>query len=176
MMEDTDKKDETSFSPSRRSFLNIIWAALGILAALELIIMIFTFLGKRKAGDQKGETEKIIDAGNADKYLFNSVTANIMGRFYLCRVEDGGFIALSSKCTHLGCTVPWDDKEKRFICPCHGSSFDISGAVVTSPAPRPLDMYPVHIENNTIKVDTGRLIRRDEFLKTQLVYTKKVSK
>ncbi len=174
-MADTDNKNDTPLPLSRRSFLNTIWAALGILAALELIFMVFTYLGRKKPGDQKGQIENLIDAGNADKYPVNSVTANIMGRFYLCRMEDGGFIALSSKCTHLGCTVPWDDKEKRFICPCHGSSFDIAGAVITSPAPRPLDIYPVHIENNTIKVDTGRLIKRDEFLKTQLVYTKKVS-
>jgi cytochrome b6-f complex iron-sulfur subunit len=174
-MVDTDNKNETSVQTSRRSFLNTIWAALGILAALELIYVVFTFLGRRKAGDLKGVTEKVIDAGNVDKYPVNSVTANIMGRFYLCRMGDGGFIALSSICTHLGCTVPWDDKEKRFICPCHGSSFDITGAVITSPAPRPLDMYPVHIENNTIRVDTGRLIKRNESLKSQLVYTKKVN-
>ncbi len=175
-MEDTDKKNETSLSPSRRSFLNTIWAALGMLALLELIFMVFTYLGRKKPGDQKVKNEKLIDAGNTDKYPADSVTANIMGRFYLCRMADGGFIALSSKCTHLGCTVPWNDKEKRFICPCHGSSFDISGAVITSPAPRPLDIYPVHIENNNIKVDTGRLIKRDKFHKSQLVYTKKVTK
>jgi cytochrome b6-f complex iron-sulfur subunit len=175
MMVDSDKNDDTSLTTSRRSFLNMVWAALGVLAALELIIMIFTFLSKRKPGDSTEHEGKVIDAGNIDKYPVSSVTANIMGRFYLCRMADGGFIAISSKCTHLGCTVPWDDKEKRFICPCHGSSFDIAGAVITSPAPRPLDMYQVHIENNTLKVDTGRLIRRDEFLKTQLVYAKKVS-
>lgn len=175
-MADTDKIKETSLSHSRRSFLNTIWAALGVLALLELIFMLLAYLGRKKPGDQKGKTEKLIDAGNSEKYPVDSVTANIMGRFYLCRMADGGFIALSSKCTHLGCTVPWNDKEKRFICPCHGSSFDISGAVITSPAPRPLDIYPVHIENNNIKVDTGRLIKRDEFQKSQLVYTKKVTK
>ncbi len=175
-MTDTDKKNETSPSPSRRSFLNILWAALGILALLELIFMVFTYLGRRKPGDSAEQKEKVINAGNIDKYPVSSVTANIMGKFYLCRMEDGGFIALSSKCTHLGCTVPWDDKEKRFICPCHGSTFDITGAVIISPAPRPLNMYPVHIENNTITVDTGKVIKRDEFLKSQLVYTKKVNK
>jgi cytochrome b6-f complex iron-sulfur subunit len=173
-MTDTDNKNQTSPSPSRRSFLNTLWTILGILAALEFVIMIFTFLGKRKSADQKEQIEKIIDAGNADKYPVNSVTANIMGRFYLCRMADGGFIALSSKCTHLGCTVPWDDKEKRFICPCHGSSYDITGDIITSPAPRPLDTYPVHIENNTITVDTGRSTKRDKFNNSQLVYVKKV--
>ncbi|MBN1906515.1 MAG: ubiquinol-cytochrome c reductase iron-sulfur subunit [Deltaproteobacteria bacterium] len=175
-MADTDNKEKSNLQPSRRSFLNTIWAALGILAALELIFMVFTYLGRKKPGAQKEQSERLIDAGIIDKYPVGSVTANIMGKFYLCRMEDGGFIALSSKCTHLGCTVPWDDKGKRFICPCHGSSFDISGAVISSPAPRPLDMYPVHIENNTIIVDTGKLLKRNEFLKTQLVYTKKVSK
>lgn len=171
----SDNKEKTNMQPSRRSFLKMIWAVFGILAALEFLFMIFTFLGRRKRGEEKGETENLIDAGNVDKYPVNSVTANIRGKFYLSRVEDGGFIALSSKCTHLGCTVPWDDKEKRFICPCHGSSFDIAGDVISSPAPRPLDMYPVHIENNTIIVNTGKVIKRDEFLNTQLVYAKKES-
>ena len=88
-------------------------------------------------------------------------------------MKDGGFLALSGKCTHLGCTVPWKEKENRFACPCHGSTFDITGSVMTSPAPRPLDIYPLTIENNIIRVDTGRIIRRDKFLKEQLVYVKK---
>jgi Rieske Fe-S protein len=175
-MAGTDRDNKTAISPSRRSFLNILWAGLSILAGLELIIMIFTFLKRGKSQERQGLTEEIIEAGSVDSFPLNSVTANIRGRFYLCRMEDGGFIALSSRCTHLGCTVPWDDKEKRFICPCHGSSFDMRGAVITSPAPRPLDIYQVHIENNNIKVDTGRVIKRDQFLISQIVYVKKVSK
>ena len=88
-------------------------------------------------------------------------------------MDDGGFLALSSKCTHLGCTVPWDDKEKRFACPCHGSSFDIAGRVITSPAPRPLDFYPVYIENNIVIVDISESLKRDRFLQEQVVYDKK---
>ncbi|NLD37489.1 MAG: ubiquinol-cytochrome c reductase iron-sulfur subunit [Desulfatiglans sp.] len=172
-MAETDKHNEAALSPPRRSFLNILWAGLGILAGLELIIMIFTFLKRGKPQDRPGLTKEIIEAGCVDSFPLNSVTANIRGRFYLCRMDDGGFLALSSKCTHLGCTVPWDDNEKRFICPCHGSSFDIRGAVLTSPAPRPLDMYPIHIENNIIRVDTGNTIKRNQFLAEQPVYRKR---
>ena len=86
------------------------------------------------------------------------------------------FIALSSKCTHLGCTVPWVDKENKFACPCHGSSFDIKGSVISSPAVRPLDIYKVSIENNVVKVDTSKSIEREKFLRSQLVYAKKVMK
>jgi cytochrome b6-f complex iron-sulfur subunit len=88
-------------------------------------------------------------------------------------LEDGGFLAVSRKCTHLGCTVPWVDKEKKFACPCHGSAFDIRGEVISPPAPRALDLYPVVIENNVIKVDTRSPIKRSEFRTDQLVYAKK---
>ena len=59
------------------------------------------------------------------------------------RLDDGGLLALSCKCTHLGCTVPWVEKEKKFLCPCHASAFDITGNVINSPAARALDTFPV---------------------------------
>ena len=97
------------------------------------------------------------------------------GKFYLVRLKDGGFLALSRTCTHLGCSVPWIEKEMKFACPCHGSAFDITGNVVSAPAPRPLDMYPITIENQIIKVDTRKPIRRSSFRVEQVTYsTKKV--
>lgn len=158
---------------SRRSFLTIVWTVLGIAAVGELIVVIISFLKRGKTGKISGKSVNIVEAGYADSFPVDSVTANIQGRFYLCRMTDGGFLALSSKCTHLGCTVPWEEKEKRFACPCHGSSFDITGSVVTTPATRPLDMFPVHIENNVVKVDAGKRIKREKFLTDQLSYAKK---
>jgi len=167
------KEKHSENPPSRRSFLTIVWTVLGVAAVGELIVVIITFLRRGKSGKISGKAGDLIEAGNADSFPVNSVTANIQGRFYLCRMEDGGFLALSSRCTHLGCSVPWKENEKRFACPCHGSSFDMTGCVVTSPAPRPLDMYPVYIENNVVKVDAGKSTRRDKFLKDQLAYVKK---
>jgi cytochrome b6-f complex iron-sulfur subunit len=89
-------------------------------------------------------------------------------------MEDGGFLAVSRKCTHLGCTIPWLDKEKRFACPCHGSTFDIRGEVINSPAPRALDIYNLFIENQMVMVDTGKPIKRSGFRADQVVYQKKV--
>jgi cytochrome b6-f complex iron-sulfur subunit len=88
-------------------------------------------------------------------------------------MEDGGFLAVSRKCTHLGCTIPWLNKEKRFACPCHGSAFDINGEVINAPAPRALDIYNLFIENRIIKVDTSKPIKRSGFRPDQLVYFKK---
>jgi cytochrome b6-f complex iron-sulfur subunit len=65
--------------------------------------------------------------------------------------------------------------ENRFICPCHGSSFDITGNVISPPAPRALDMYPVIIENDIVKVDTRKPIKRGEFRSEQVTYPKEFS-
>jgi cytochrome b6-f complex iron-sulfur subunit len=171
-----EHNDQSSQSSSRRSFLTILWTCLGIVAIAEFIAVIINFISPGKSRKKADKAGVIIEAGRADSFKVNSVTANIQGKFYLCKMEDGGFLALSSKCTHLGCTIPWVDKEKRFACPCHGSSFDITGNVINSPAPRPLDIYRVNIENNIVKVDISKSIKREKFLKEQVVYAKKVLK
>lgn len=43
--------------------------------------------------------------------------------------------ALNAVCTHLGCVVPWNKAENKFMCPCHGSQYNKEGKVVRGPAP-----------------------------------------
>lgn len=45
---------------------------------------------------------------------------------------------LNAICTHLGCVVPWNVGQSKFMCPCHGSQYDETGKVVRGPAPRSL--------------------------------------
>jgi 3-phenylpropionate/trans-cinnamate dioxygenase ferredoxin reductase subunit len=54
------------------------------------------------------------------------------------RDDRGLFHALSPKCTHMGCTVDWNDAERTWDCPCHGSRFDVDGQVLRGPAAKPL--------------------------------------
>jgi Rieske Fe-S protein len=65
------------------------------------------------------------------------------------------------------------EKEKKFACPCHGSGFDITGNVISPPAPRALDIYGLYIENNKVKVNTGKRSKRNTFDKGQVVYAAK---
>ncbi len=51
------------------------------------------------------------------------------------------FIAISSRCAHLGCPVRWVDAAERFICPCHGGVYDLLGRRVGGPPVRPLDRF-----------------------------------
>lgn len=71
----------------------------------------------------------------------------------LIELEDGSFAAYSLVCTHLGCIVKWEDKNKIFHCPCHGGKFDPNGNVIAGPPPRPLNKFKVSIEGNDIFVE-----------------------
>jgi Rieske Fe-S protein len=50
------------------------------------------------------------------------------------RDEQGAAHAVSAVCTHLGCIVAWNDAERTWDCPCHGSRFEIDGTVLQGPA------------------------------------------
>ena len=152
----------------RRGFLKLVgWAGLGTLAAGELTYASLRFIAPRTAA---GEFGGVFTVGAVDDFPPGSVTPYTEGRFFLVRLEDGGFLALYRSCTHLGCAVPWDAEKGRFVCPCHGSEFEADGAVINSPAPRPLDLFRVKIEGGQVMVDTGDKIRRDDASDTQAVF------
>jgi cytochrome b6-f complex iron-sulfur subunit len=154
---------------TRRGFLGTAWKVLGVVAAAEFAAVLGFFLWPRKkeAGE---EGAGLVEVGPVAEFTPASVTAFPSGRFYLARLADGGFLALSSKCTHLGCTVPWSEKDKSFPCPCHASVFDMTGEVKSPPAPRPLDLLPVTIEGGIVKVETGKRVQRQRFEPSQVVY------
>lgn len=152
---------------SRRDFLKIAWGAAGALALVEAGGMALQFLSPKVV---EGEFGGVFSLGAVEDFPPASVTPVNAGRFYLVRLEDGGFLALYRKCTHLGCAVPWDQEAGEFICPCHASRFEMDGDVVNAPAPRPLDRFAITIEDGQIQVDTGEAIERDHPSPADLVY------
>jgi Rieske Fe-S protein len=173
MKEEVKEQKTDQGEVSRRSFLTFLWLGLGIVALVEIASVVVTYLRGGKRQQKTDQVHAIVEAGQVDQYALNSVTAFVRDRFYLCRLEDGGFLAVSRKCTHLGCTVPWRDKEKKFACPCHASAFDIRGEVISPPAPRALDIYRLTIENNVVKVNTNQPVKRSQFRAEQVVYLKR---
>jgi len=155
--------------PTRRGFLGRVWLLLGGVALAEAVWIASDFFSPRRRRAMDAGAGSVIVAGPVDRFEPGSVTAFPDGRFYLARLAEGGFLALHRECTHLGCTVPWVAAEDRFVCPCHASSFDITGDVLSPPAPRPLDVFPVRIENDIVKVDVSKPIRRQSFTASQVV-------
>lgn len=57
---------------------------------------------------------------------------------------EGQLFAISTVCTHLGCTPNWLTGEQKFKCPCHGSGYYINGVNFEGPTPRPLERFRVY--------------------------------
>jgi menaquinol-cytochrome c reductase iron-sulfur subunit len=66
------------------------------------------------------------------------------------------YIAISTRCAHLGCPVRWVDAAERFICPCHGGVYDLLGRRVGGPPVRPLDRFPTRLAGDRVELYSGR--------------------
>lgn len=85
-------------------------------------------------------------------------TTREKGCAWVVKNRNGSVVAFSPLCTHLGCVYRWGEAERSFVCPCHASRFSADGAIVSGPAPRPLDRLQTRIENNTLWL--GPLVKR----------------
>lgn len=61
-----------------------------------------------------------------------------------------GSYGINAVCTHLGCVVPWNASENKFMCPCHGSQYDNTGKVVRGPAPLSLALVHATVEEDKV--------------------------
>jgi menaquinol-cytochrome c reductase iron-sulfur subunit len=64
----------------------------------------------------------------------------------------GDFIALSTRCMHLGCPVRYVEASLRFICPCHGGVYDFKGEVSGGPPVRPLDRFYTRVRDGNLEI------------------------
>jgi cytochrome b6-f complex iron-sulfur subunit len=161
------KEDKVKPEHSRRDFMKTAWKGLGIIAGLELTGLTLHYLVDRK---DNNANKKMFEAGPVSQFPINSVTPFRNGHFYLVRLKDSGFIAMSIKCSHLGCSVMWDEKKSEFVCPCHSSKFNLAGEVIKPPAPRPLDSYEIQIKNGILFINLNKKKKRSEFEKSQVTY------
>lgn len=78
-----------------------------------------------------------------------ATTQTSLGTFLIARTGQDTFTALTAICTHEQCTVS-GFSNSRFVCPCHGSQYSTSGAVVQGPATRSLASYATQFSNNVL--------------------------
>jgi len=63
-----------------------------------------------------------------------------------------GYVAISTRCVHLGCPVRYFEAARTFICPCHGGVYDFEGKVIGGPPVRPLDRFQTRVANGKVEV------------------------
>ena len=75
----------------------------------------------------------------------------VMAAVYVVKLN-GTYKILSNVCSHMQCPVRWSTTLQQFLCPCHGGLYDISGANVGGPPPKPLPEYVHRIDGTTLFV------------------------
>jgi menaquinol-cytochrome c reductase iron-sulfur subunit len=66
--------------------------------------------------------------------------------------EYNDYVAISTRCMHLGCPVRYVEASASFICPCHGGVYDFEGKVSDGPPVRPLDRFYTRVRNGEVEV------------------------
>ena len=66
--------------------------------------------------------------------------------------DPDSFVAISTRCAHLGCPVEYVPAATNFICPCHGGVYDFRGKVIGGPPVRPLDRFQTRVRNGQVQL------------------------
>ena len=155
---------------TRRNFMNVVTQGAGGIAAAAFALPALGFaigplfsrtpfswqtVGKPSDFTETEYTTKVItivqgigDAGNSIAYM-RKRDPNIDTQPL---DEYNHYIALSSRCMHLGCPVRYVPAAERFICPCHGGVYDFTGQVAGGPPVRPLDRFYTRVHQGFVQV------------------------
>ncbi|MCA9399573.1 MAG: ubiquinol-cytochrome c reductase iron-sulfur subunit [Candidatus Omnitrophica bacterium] len=146
------KKPEASEdSMDRRSFIK--WLALGWVAFAAVLGGYGSLILRYLFPNVLFEPKQSFRAGYPDEYNVGEVSERFKDAQGVWIVRDSEKIyALSTVCTHLGCTPNWLPNEGKYKCPCHGSGFYKNGINFEGPAPRPLERFKITM------ADDGELI------------------
>jgi cytochrome b6-f complex iron-sulfur subunit len=139
----TAENAEQKLDVNRQEFLNLAWlASMGFFFVSIGGVTYFFSMPRFKEGEFGG----VITVGNTSE--LPEAESQPVGypkvKFWLSNTDEG-VKALYTVCTHLGCLYKWSDQEDKFICPCHGSQFELDGTYIQGPAPRSLDTFAVQL-------------------------------
>lgn len=156
------KVDGDDDAMDRRSFikwLTIGWAAFaGIVGGYGSLMLRYLF------PNVLFEPKQSFLAGAIDDYVVGEVSERFKAQYGVWIVRDDEKIfALSTVCTHLGCTPNWLAAEGKYKCPCHGSGFYKTGINFEGPAPRPLERFKITLsDDGEIVIDKTKKFQQEK--------------
>jgi cytochrome b6-f complex iron-sulfur subunit len=133
----------------RRKLLKSSLAFLGTTTLISFVYPASKFLIPPKSNAQDAQVtldKDTIPPGTAKEVTYNEIPLIVINR------RGSGFIALSRVCTHLGCLVGFDSFNNKLVCPCHAGEFDLDGNVLSGPATKSLQRYPMKIGSKQITI------------------------
>lgn len=145
---------------AKRKFMNLLLLGAVSLPTAAMVVPYALFFVPPRSGGGGGGTIAKDAIGNdvvASVWLKNhgpgnrTLTQGLKGDPTYLVVEDNGSLAtygINAVCTHLGCVVPWNAAENKFMCPCHGSQYNNQGKVVRGPAPLSLALAHANIDDD----------------------------
>lgn len=131
----------------RELFQKVIYGGAVVLAAPAILESC------TKSSASGGLTSEItLDLSQPQNAVLNSTGGSVNVQNVLVINTGSSFSALSSICTHQGCTVGYNASAGKIQCPCHGSQFSTAGSVLNGPAPAPLEVYQVSRTGNILTI------------------------
>jgi len=134
---------------SRKEFLNFL-ALIGGLGTI--VMVVYPLIGFLRPPRRSSESSSYVEVAKVDEILAgqgkDAIATDGEPVVVIKTAEPAELIALSKRCTHLGCIV--ELKGEELVCPCHNAHFTLAGEVISGPAPRPLPKYEVKIQGNKI--------------------------
>jgi len=104
-----------------------------------------------------------IQVGQVDERFKQKFAVWLVRTAYDQYANATGIFALSTVCTHLGCTPNWLEAEQKFKCPCHGSGYYKTGVNFEGPTPRPLERFAISLaDDGQILVDKSRKFQQEK--------------
>jgi succinate dehydrogenase / fumarate reductase iron-sulfur subunit len=162
-----ERADETADDMARRTFLKRITYGLGAASAL---VIGYTLASAFIGTSMRQAPKKWVRLEKMENLALNRVTTipmryEVQDGFYRQQVVKPVMVwrppkvddlaVYNTTCTHLGCTVHWDEGKNLFLCACHGGMFDIYGDVKAGPPPRPLDRHRFRVEDGYLFVEVA---------------------
>src|SRR5881296_2190881 len=153
----------------RRSFLS--WVTLAWVAFTASMLASLTATARFMFPNVLFEPPPTFKAGFPNEIQVGQVDERFKQRFAVWLVRSAfdewgmgsGIYALSTVCTHLGCTPNWLEAEQKFKCPCHGSGYYKTGVNFEGPTPRPLERYAIALaDDGQILVDKSRKFQEEK--------------
>ena len=146
----------------RRSFIK--WLTVGWVAFSAVLGGYGTLILRYLFPNVLFEPKQSFRAGYPDNFTVGEVSERFKDKHGVWIVRDQEKIyALSTVCTHLGCTPNWLPNENKYKCPCHGSGFYKNGINFEGPAPRPLERFKISLaDDGEIVIDKTKKFQQEK--------------